>query len=356
MSKAEDLRWRLEREREQALQEAQARETASRLLDRHEDLLSDLQAQGLDAYVPEEARQVRQELARARAMLQADPAAARTLGTEIGPRVHGLPALARAAVRAAREAELRAEAEREAREQAMLDELEQVWRAALTAWDDALARQLAVPALSQLRREMLQRERAATPAQLQEGIERVRLQACGRADAVRQAAVQEAEAAAARQLRHQLKQSGEEAPDAAAAHELASRMAQALEQQDRQAVDETARREVVCAVNKALLDAGFVVEKPRRVREGGSDEVVLRAARPAGAEATFRVDLGGAMHYAFDRYEGTACRRDIERVLPRLETVYGIRLSDRRVVWENPDDLHHDARPLSSAPRGTSHG
>lgn len=355
MSKAEDLRYQLERQRRQAMFEARVRETTARYLERYAALLADVESQDLARYVPEEMREAQRLLARAQGLLGTDPAAARALSMELGGRVHGLPALARAASRAARDAEIRAEAEREVREQAALQGLEQLWRTELAAWDDALARQLARPVLAQLRRSLMQGPRTASPGEFQSALARVRAEAQARADTVRQAARQEAEADAARQLREQIRSAGA-VPDGATASALARQLAQVVERADEQAVDEDVRREVVKAVNQALVDAGFVVERPRRYREGDTDEVVLRAARPSGAEATFRVDLNGAMHYEFDRYEGTACRKDVERVLPSLQSVYGIHLSDRRVIWENPDDRDQDARPRPDSARRNTHG
>jgi hypothetical protein len=343
MSKREDMRYELARQRRQELFDARVRETTQRFLQRHEALLDDLEAQGIAVGVGAEVREARRDLERAHALLISDPAAARTLSMEIGSRLHGLPAQARATFRVAREAELQARAHAE---QAALQGLETAWRDRLSAWDDPLVRELAAPALARLRQELMQRGPAATLADLDSGLLRVRAEARGRADTVRRQAAQEAEAQAAQVLRAELQVAGAEPTGAAtSSHELAQALARVVEREDEAAVGEAVRREVVRAVNQALLDAGFVVESPRRVREAGVDEVVLRAARPSGAEAIFRVDLSGAMNYAFERYEGTACRRDIDQVLPTLESVYGIRLSDRRVIWENPDDLHQDARP-----------
>ena len=353
MSKEEDMRYELARQRRQELFEARVRETTQRFLQRHEALLDDLRDQGIDAGVGAEVRQARRDLNRTQALLQNDPAAARALSVEIGSRLHGLPAQARATFRAAREADLEARAQAE---QAALQGLEAAWRDRLSAWDDPLARELAAPALARLRRELLQREPSATLADLDAGLSRVRAEVHTRVDAVRQQAAREAEAQAVQALRAELLVAGAELAAEASPEVLARALAQAVEREDEAAVDEAVRREVVRAVNQSLLDAGFVVEKPRRVREAGMDEVVLRAARASGAEAIFRVNLSGAMHYTFDRYEGTACRRDIEQVLPTLESIYGIKLSDRRVIWENPDDVHQDARPRSDTERGGARG
>ncbi|MFG6415495.1 hypothetical protein ACG02S_16485 [Roseateles sp. DC23W] len=354
MSKKEDMRYELERQRRQELFEARVRETAQRFLQRHEALLDDLRTQGIDAGVATEVRQARQDLERAHALLRSDPAAARTLSMEIGSRLHGLPAQARATFRAAREAELQAHAHAE---QVALQGLEAAWRDRLSAWEDPLARELAAPALARLRRELLQRGQTATLSDLDAGLSQVQAEAKAGADAVRAQAAREAEAHAAQALRAELQAVGAAPVDVSASPQaLSQALAQAVEREDDAAVGEAVRREVVRAVNQALLDAGFVVEKPRRVHEADMDEVVLRAARPSGAEAVFRVDLSGAMHYEFDRYEGTSCRKDIDQVLPSLESVYGIRLSERRVIWENPDDLQQDARPRPDTERSNTRG
>ena len=99
------------------------------------------------------------------------------------------------------------------------------------------------------------------------------------------------------------------------------------------------------AVYRALEDAGFVTEKPRLVREGSANEVVILGRRPAGAQALFKVELSGKLNYKFDHYQGSACKKDVDTVLPRLQSIYGIQLSTERVLWENPDDKDSDTKP-----------
>lgn len=35
------------------------------------------------------------------------------------------------------------------------------------------------------------------------------------------------------------------------------------------------------------------------------------------------------------------------QVLPKLSEIYGVDLSDERVIWENPDDEHAEAKPIT---------
>jgi len=58
------------------------------------------------------------------------------------------------------------------------------------------------------------------------------------------------------------------------------------------------------------------------------------------------------MEYSFEKYEGATCKKDIDSFLPKLEQVYGIKLSNERVIWENPDKISKDAR---QSPTGGSY-
>lgn len=352
------MHYRLRERRRQELFEARVRATTLEHLERHERALRQFEAEDLLQYVPEEARRVTELLARARRLLASDPAAARDASVEAGRHLYGLPAQARGAFRAAKEAELRAEATRHEREQQLREELEQRWRTELSQWEDALVRRLAAPALAKLRRTLLQQADTGSIQALAAGMARVRRDSEAQAQAVREASRKEAEAETRRVLLAQIAPTGaEEQGDLASAstETLARHAGEALQRADEAALAEEARREVVRSVYAALGEAGFVVESPRHIVTDGSDEVLIRATRPAGAEASFRVRLGGDIEYEFDGYEGAACRQDIEQVVPTLQSVYGISLSDHRVIWENPDDRDQDARPWPEAARRSGH-
>ena len=110
--------------------------------------------------------------------------------------------------------------------------------------------------------------------------------------------------------------------------------------------DEESRRTVVRSIVETLERVGFVVSKPKRHAGEGSDEVVISARKPAGSEATFSVTLDGKLLCKFDNYEGMMCQKDIDKVLPLLQDAYGVKLSDERVLWQNPDRISKDAKPM----------
>jgi hypothetical protein len=113
----------------------------------------------------------------------------------------------------------------------------------------------------------------------------------------------------------------------------------------------------VNAVVQSLREAGFIlVQNPKRYKDGERDEVVLQASQPAGHQAEFRVTLNGDCSYCFHGYEGSACKEDIVKVRQALQDIYGVTLSDERVIWENPDRMSRSAKPIGTGKGGTKDG
>ena len=77
------------------------------------------------------------------------------------------------------------------------------------------------------------------------------------------------------------------------------------------------------------------------------DIVVIQARRPSGNQAKFKIELDGKVRYEFDNYRGQSCKEDMVKVLPRLSEVYGVDLSDERVIWSNPDDEDQEMKPIT---------
>ena len=108
-------------------------------------------------------------------------------------------------------------------------------------------------------------------------------------------------------------------------------------------VTEEVRRQTVKAFIKLLRQQDFTVEKPVLVEEGSESYVKFTAQRPSGNRAVCRFDNHGKVRYKFDQYEGMSCLKDIQTVQTELERVYSVKLSDERVLWENPNRITKDA-------------
>ena len=126
--------------------------------------------------------------------------------------------------------------------------------------------------------------------------------------------------------------------------DLDERLATIRQAADERALQEAARRHVVSGILRELRNAGFVVSDPK-LEAGEAAAVVIKAQRPSGAQAAFRVNLDG-MTYKFDHYQGQACLDDADKVLPRLQDIYGIELEEEKVSWRNPDMIGKSAKQL----------
>ena len=375
MSRADEYRYQIQRQRKQELDRQRVRETTRPFLERYRNVLNEVASQGLDDVIPAEFRDLSSEIRRMEAMLESDPFAARDMSRSLGARFHGLPRFAREQRRCRQEAELTAaEAFRNAqqaeieRQLQLRAELEAAWREGLSGWSTPVALNAAFAELQQLRERLLGNAASKmTSAQISAALREVRQRY--EEDAERQ--LQEMKMRAQREAvtdvltlqREQLEQEankdgGKRAAKLreALAHaiglapaEQAEALNQLVQEQDEAAVDESQRREVVRAVYLSLQQAGFVLDRPEHLVSEGEDQVLIRARRPAGAQADFRVNLSGHLSYKFHQYKGKTCEKDVAPVMATLQDAYGISLSDKRVIWVNPDDQDQDARPYPDA-------
>jgi len=375
MSRADEYRYQIERQRKQELDRQRVRETTRPFLERYRSVLNEVARQGLDEVIPAEFRELSSALWRMEALLESDPFAAREMSRSLGARIHGFPSLARQQRRARQEAEQAAAEAFHKAQQAELErqlqlraELEAAWREGLIGWSTPVALNAAFAELQQLRAQLLgNAANNITTAQISATLSEVRQryeqdaerQLQEMKNRVQREAVTDVLALQREQLEQEAnKDGGERAAKLreALAHaiglapaEQAEALNQLVQEQDEAAVDESQRREVVRAVYQSLQQAGFVVDRPEHLVSEGEDQVLIRARRPAGAQADFRVNLSGHLSYKFHQYKGKTCEKDVTPVMATLQDAYGISLSDKRVIWVNPDDQDQDARPYPDA-------
>jgi len=105
-------------------------------------------------------------------------------------------------------------------------------------------------------------------------------------------------------------------------------------------LDERLCRSAVQAIIKSISARGFIINKSniRVIKETNTVNII--ALKPGGQKAEFSIDLNGKFSYKFDGYEGRACEKDIEPLENDLESVYGIKIKNRKTVWSNPDKLN----------------
>jgi len=388
MSFVADRGWRIEAQRRREMYLDRIRDVTEAYALRNRERLAFLVVQGLDTYVAEDYRRCRASLERVEQLLSRDPEQARDENIRLSALMRSLGGRARenrrasqaaerdaaqAAVEAERDAareriasERDARADRASREQAARDDLLVMIRKARQSLPGAVERDLCQAELMELSHEIELRR-----FDLDE-IEQVRLDLKGRIASVTANAQSKAEALKLGEQRDEeqsemsavledaltvytrlsddLAQSmirnlqSNLADQRVTMQSLDNSLATIRQDADDRALREAARRHVVGGLLRELRNAGFIVSEPKL--EGGEvSAVVIKAQRPSGAQAAFRVNLDG-MTYKFDHYQGQACLDDADKVMPRLQDIYGIELAEERISWRNPDMIGKSEKRL----------
>ena len=388
MSYVAERGWEIEAKRRREMYLDRIRTVTAAYADRNRERLNALSTQGLDIFISDEYRNCRESLERVERFLSRDPEQARDENIRLSALMRSLGTHARENRRAAQVAEREAaeaavEAERDAarerlaaerdahadrisQEQAARNEFLEMIRKAKQSLPGSIARDLCQQDIAALRHEL-----EHCPIKLEE-LEQTRIDLKSRLDSVTASARAKAEALrfaeqqdAARsemssvledalvlyaRLSDDLAHAAIKELQSSLANErltmqtLDDRLAAIRQAADDRALKEAGRRHVVGGLLTELRNAGFIVSDPK-LEGGESAAVVIKAQRPSGAQAAFRVNLDG-MTYKFDHYQGQTCLDDADKVLPRLQDIYGIELEEEKVSWRNPDMIGKSEKRL----------
>lgn len=117
-------------------------------------------------------------------------------------------------------------------------------------------------------------------------------------------------------------------------------------------VCEAVRKKTLKVVLECIESKGFIVDRKNIKLQRERNEVVMIAQKASGERAEFRVMLDGKFIYHFDGYEGQACQNDIKPFMKDLEEIYGIKVTDSKEIWKNPDKIstqkHQEMKTMSN--------
>lgn len=103
---------------------------------------------------------------------------------------------------------------------------------------------------------------------------------------------------------------------------------------------EISRKIIVRQVIDLLSTRGFQVGRPKI-----KDTVVhLQARMPSGKEILLQIFDDAKIHFDFERYDGTACKDELDAILQKLETEGQIQTCIEQFVWHNPDKIKKGAK------------
>lgn len=102
-------------------------------------------------------------------------------------------------------------------------------------------------------------------------------------------------------------------------------------------VTKEVRNRVLTSIIKIIKEQGFIVKK-ENVEECG-DHAKISAIKPNGEQVNFAVYLDGRFIYKFHEYEGLSCEKDIKDFEDKFESIYGVKIENKKTIWSNPDRL-----------------
>lgn len=368
MSEYHERQYRLVREREIAAR--RVRQTTQEYADRYEAILSDVLAQGLEEFVQSDYTRLRSQLNNLQRELHNDPFRAREISMSIGQAIYALPRNARSIRKEVEHAEYQtyvtALKEKEEKERQHKSHLLSVWQHELLNWNDKLSLNAVLRELIELYATLFSNEKSVSEDDIKTALKNLKIEAEQRAQRRREQINKQSQKEASAELAQVISEdivknlSQEKALGLTEQLESVRRktndepeksqelLNEIIKQMDTAIEEEAVRREMVKAVYKSLQEAGFHVQKPKLVKDKGKDEVLIAASRPAGNRALFQIELDGQCAYKFDNYKGQTCQKDIQQVLPKLTDIYGVDLSEARVLWSNPDDEDAEMKPIPS--------
>jgi hypothetical protein len=118
------------------------------------------------------------------------------------------------------------------------------------------------------------------------------------------------------------------------------------EQDMKQSVDETLRREIITALMKTMRDLGFAVGKPTIDKETGG--VVMIGTLPSNRSIRFEIDLYGQMEFDMNGFMERKCADHLDEVLGVLEANFSITTGPIQHNWKNPDKISKGSKGFPS--------
>ncbi len=368
MSRSYEYSYALEAARRQALFNSRVSATTQRFYERYMSQLENMASKGYAAYIPNEMNRLREDLSMIRELLVTDPVEARDISFEVGSYIKRMSSLAKTAEEQFERSEMMRAAKIKEERSKQRSEQMQTYFSLLQKIPDQIVANYSMDELKKLREriesgavrdnETIITAYNAIVAEAQKKADEWKKKTAEkRRKADMTELIREAEERVKKEKLENLDVTNEfikriqKLHDAAAAENadyaaIEKQVSELETDVDDELVTEEIRRETVNAIIKQLRAQEFTVRRPEMIERDGKNYVKLVAQKPSGHRVVCNVDLHGKFAYRFDKYEGMACIKDIEKFNVELDRIYSVKLSDERVLWENPDKLSKDAETI----------
>jgi hypothetical protein len=342
--------------------------TTEQFYDRYNQQYRDMKNRGFAAYIPSEMSRLESDLARIRSLLNSNPEEARDISYDVGAYIRSMSSLASSAREQFERAErMRVEALRAEKEHQQSELMKEYFEILQTITNPIVVN-FSISEMQQIRNDIesgkitssedLKRKSASviSAAEHKTAEWKESTVTKNRQKNVAAAVSEVEERLKAEKIENQEKtqeflakisklKSGLEAGNMDAEN-VENKLVELEREVDETLISEETRRETVIAIVKQLRNQEFTVEKPQLFHTDGRNYVKIVAKQPSGKRAVCNIDLHGKIVYKFDNYVGMTCLKDIEKFNVDLEQVYSVKLSNERVLWQNPDRLSMDANSL----------
>ena len=366
MSAIHNYKYRQRQQRQEYLNRVQSK--TREFYQRYMEVMSDMCFQGIDQVIPTEFAQLTQELDKLKLLICNNPEEAREMSIALGNEVYGLRRLANTAkTRLSKQLELERRHEEE-RLQKKNEQSEKLWRSLKTTFNDPIERDFAFNDLIKLESEYIDLSEDELNLRISDIKQRANVLAQEWKNKQQETSLQDTQIEVLDAYQEQLKTDLNQNPEKLqtilnslqdsrdfldkggmlSTEGLQSSINAQISEADEVVTDERCRQITVKGIIDSLRQQGFQVDNPKLFKDNQRDEVVIQAKRISGRQSKFTVSLDGSFSYKFENYEGMACKDDIEKILPKLQDIYGIELSDKKVIWENPDRNLRSARSIDN--------
>ena len=102
-------------------------------------------------------------------------------------------------------------------------------------------------------------------------------------------------------------------------------------------IQEELRKHIVSSIINAMNELGFIVGKPKLVRESGKVAVVGKLS--SGRHIRFDVTESGEMEFDMEGFSERKCADHLDDVLLKLEENFGVETGPVQHNWKNPDRI-----------------
>ena len=362
MSAYHEYQYRQQQRREQYLN--RVRSNTQRFLVRYEEVMRDMHSQGLDQVVSTEYKQLSQEINRLKFLLDSDPEEARNFSISLGDEVYGLRRLANQARKQIRSEDRQLIIEKELLHK---EKSKNLWNKLKSEFHDPVVRDFAFDDILKLK-DIFE---TLSENEVKKRIRKIKSEAQQKAETWKSEKakslisetqleiIEEQKKNVILDLKDNPKQMQKILDNLQSNHAFLKRgesitndtfnktISDSICKADELVTDERCRQMTVRGIIETLKQQGFqLTGSPQLFRDENRDEVVIQAKRLSGRSSLFKVSLDGAFSYKFENYEGMACKDDIEEIIPKLQEIYGIKLSDKQVIWENPDRNLRSAKSI----------